>query len=220
MHPITSKTVLATANVIDPCVYCKTAEGLLRLVVGVETLACAPCAEIVENAYARRLPDQPAVDQARANTDTALQALKDLIASGVDVGATGAFLDAFLVEMTATRAEMDQMAADVEGAAAKVQEAQDYLLLSFRWGGLAAAQIAHDLDLSGSEMHQLTEDHDSVFTLAERQQLTSALNDVLDARKGVTVAGWTPVPMPFDALGRCGSPACRACRTETVAATA
>ncbi|WP_043618786.1 hypothetical protein [Nonomuraea candida] len=160
------------------------------------------------------------VTQARSTTDAALQHLQDLMANGMDVGLSREFIEAFTVEMSATRAKADQLSADIDAFAERAKVAEGHLLKAFTWGNLAAAQIAHDLNMSGSDMHAMTEDRDSVFTVAEREQLTAALNSVLDARRGATVAGWKPAPMPFDSEGRCDDPSCISCRTSTVKATA
>ncbi|QYC44926.1 hypothetical protein Nocox_36860 [Nonomuraea coxensis DSM 45129] len=144
--------------------------------------------------------------QARANTDAALAALRNLMASGVASSVSEPFLIAFLAEIEATRSEMDALQKQ-----AKAQ--QEHILMAFKWGSDAAWSLADELglDAGGIARAARSQIDKGVFTAAERQHLVSALNDVLDARDGVRVDGWKPAPMPFDSDGRCGDPSCLSC---------
>ncbi|MGW2143216.1 hypothetical protein ACWCOT_02825 [Nonomuraea bangladeshensis] len=151
--------------------------------------------------------------QARANTNAALTALKAFIESGRAAGVTLAFLTAFLAELETTRNHMDALEEQSKAL-------QDHVLKAFEWGSDAAWSLADELglDAGGIARAARSQVDKGVFSAAERTQLVSALNDVLDARDGVRADGWNPAPMPFDSEGRCSDPSCLSCRTSQATA--
>ncbi|SPL94055.1 unnamed protein product [[Actinomadura] parvosata subsp. kistnae] len=151
-------------------------------------------------------PQPSALDQARATTDKALQHLRDLIDGGMDVGLSREFMEAFTVEMHATRAKADQMSAEIDALADKAKILEEHVLKAFQWGAMSAWQIASELDMSAIDIARtaLDERKRSPFSDAECHRLLSTLFSILDEREGVT----------FDhANNRCNATSC-ACNSE------
>ncbi|MEV0626027.1 hypothetical protein [Nonomuraea wenchangensis] len=151
--------------------------------------------------------------QARAATNAALAALRDVMASGADLGVSEPFLIAFLAEIQTTRDDMDALQKQAKAL-------QEHILMAFKWGSDSAWSLAVELhmDAAAVERAARTQIDLSTFTAAERTHLVSALNDVIDAREGRRADGWKPAPMPFDDEGRCGDPSCLSCRTSPATA--
>ncbi|MFG1617346.1 hypothetical protein ACGFI3_31675 [Nonomuraea wenchangensis] len=198
------------------CVECGAEPDTMRPVgstVHGQVFACTHHEQTDERRALQAMRTARDLAQARANTDAALAALRNLMASGVEPSVSEPFLTAFLAEIETTRAEAD----DLRG---QVKALQDHILKAFQWGSDSAWSLAVELDMdaaaiSRSARSQISE---GTFTAAERTQLVAALNDVIDARQGVRVDGWKPAPMPFDDEGRCADPSCLSCRTSQVSA--
>ncbi|MFI7134215.1 hypothetical protein ACIBQ1_51715 [Nonomuraea sp. NPDC050153] len=163
------------------------------------------------------------------DTATALQAMRDTL--GVDQ-ITGLSLgDAVKVGMTLGRiiaaegdwrdkdltdSEHDALRLAVQDILQRrqgVDPEQDRSRLIFRFGYMAAIQIARDLDLPTLATMTMAGSNEGLFTDSEKDQLVAAVDKVIADRSADV---WQPAVLPFDDAGRCDDPTCLSCRRGPV----
>ncbi|MEU7741949.1 hypothetical protein [Nonomuraea sp. NPDC049158] len=122
---------------------------------------------------------------ARARTEAAMRSLKDIVASD-DSSVRPEFAAAVIAQVNAMHAEMDHLRAELAELGPKSKILADDALKAFRWGWLAAWQLASELDMSALDVARtaLDETTRAPFTADEQQRLTAVLFDIADERQG------------------------------------
>ncbi|MEV6159448.1 hypothetical protein AB0L53_54860 [Nonomuraea sp. NPDC052129] len=122
---------------------------------------------------------------ARARTEAAMRSLKDIVA-GDDSSVRPEFAAAVIAQVNAMHAEMDHLRAELSELGHKSKNLADDALKAFRWGWLAAWQLASELDMSAMDVARaaLDEKTRAPFTADEQQRLMAVLFDIADDRQG------------------------------------